>query len=171
MSNRFASAQKPLATTSSMKSHTSTHCGPIFYTSADQVKKFKYLSNRIIFSSLYDLIKHPLGEWMDKLDDAYYVHLHCTTIRTGCRSSSPVLLHALRFAGTTRVLHIALWARLRAVLTKSADEWTGKFVKFKKFEGYRNFFFTVNLTNAILVQNCHAAVSVGLKSKETQEEC
>ena len=150
-----------------MKSHTSTHCGPIFYTSADQVKKFKYLSNRIIFSSLYDLIKHPLGEWMDKLDDAYYVHLHCTTIRTGCRSSSPVLLHALRFAGTTRVLHIALWARLRAVLTKSADEWTGKFEKFEKFERSRNV-SAGNLTKAILVQNCHAAVSVGLKPKETR---
>ena len=28
---------------------------------------------------------------------------------------------------TTRVLHTALRAGLRAVLTKSADEWTGKF--------------------------------------------
>ena len=66
--------------------------------------------------------------------------------------------------------HTALWARLRAVLTKSADEWTGKFEKLQNFKRSRNF-SAGNRTKAILVQNCHAAVSVGFKPKETQEEC
>ena len=60
--------------------------------------------------------------------------------------------------------HTVLWAHLWEVLTKSADEWTVKFSK--RSENVP----ASNLMKAILVENCHATVSVGLELKETQEE-
>ena len=61
-----------------------------------------------------------------QLDDAYHVYL-CYGVQIKFLCTHDVSQIAQRIALWDH--HTTLWARLRAVLTKSADEWTGKFEK------------------------------------------
>ena len=129
----------------------------VFYTSADQVQKLKYLSNTILFSGLYNLLQHPLGNWMDKLNDAYDVPLCYTTVRTGCRSISSVRITFRRYHERIALWdhRTALWARLWPALTKTADEWRRNFEKFERFKfNCLRRFKTERNTRRILGINC-----------------